>query len=109
MALVRNHFCWSMSALLTQPYTKTPLLCYHPSFRDVQSLTGSKDLQMVSITLRVLTKPDPSKLPFIYRRLGKGEHPHACFASRRVATALTTFEGFFLVGVVLVLDLVCWI
>ncbi|CAM9636353.1 unnamed protein product, partial [Ectocarpus sp. 4 AP-2014] len=36
-----------------------------------QSLTGSKDLQMVSITLRVLTKPDPFKLPFIYRRLGK--------------------------------------
>eukprot|EP00904_Undaria_pinnatifida_P006219 jgi/Undpi1/2727/HiC_scaffold_14.g06105.m1 len=39
--------------------------------RNVQSLTGSKDLQMVSITLRVLSKPDPSKLPFIYRRLGK--------------------------------------
>ncbi|CAN0134419.1 unnamed protein product [Ectocarpus sp. 6 AP-2014] len=39
--------------------------------RNVQSLTGSKDLQMVSITLRVLTKPDPFKLPFIYRRLGK--------------------------------------
>lgn len=28
---------------------------------------------MVSITLRVLSKPDPFKLPFIYRRLGKGE------------------------------------
>lgn len=28
---------------------------------------------MVSITLRVLSKPDPSKLPFIYRRLGKGK------------------------------------
>lgn len=39
----------------------------------LQSLTGSKDLQMVSITLRVLSKPDPFKLPFIYRRLGKGE------------------------------------
>ncbi|CAN0095137.1 unnamed protein product [Pylaiella littoralis] len=39
--------------------------------RNVQSLTGSKDLQMVSITLRVLSKPDPLKLPFIYRRLGK--------------------------------------
>eukprot|EP00903_Cladosiphon_okamuranus_P015066 g13938.t1 len=39
--------------------------------RNVQSLTGSKDLQMVSITLRVLSKPDPFKLPFIYRRLGK--------------------------------------
>lgn len=38
--------------------------------RNIQSLTGSKDLQMVSITLRVLSKPDPFKLPFIYRRLG---------------------------------------
>ncbi|CAM9154255.1 unnamed protein product, partial [Chrysoparadoxa australica] len=38
--------------------------------RNLQSLTGSKDLQMVNITLRVLTKPDPSQLAFIYRRLG---------------------------------------
>lgn len=35
----------------------------------LQSLTGSKDLQMVSITLRVLSKPDARALPFIYRRL----------------------------------------
>eukprot|EP00953_Heterococcus_sp_UTEX-ZZ885_P002937 2114-Heterococcus_DN1.PRE.4 len=38
--------------------------------RNLQSLTGSKDLQMVNITLRVLSKPDSTKLPFIYRRLG---------------------------------------
>ncbi|CAN0138800.1 unnamed protein product, partial [Discosporangium mesarthrocarpum] len=37
---------------------------------NIQSLTGSKDLQMVNITLRVLSKPDPFRLPFIYRRLG---------------------------------------
>jgi prohibitin 2 len=34
------------------------------------SLTGSKDLQMVNISLRALAKPDPSKLPEIYRTLG---------------------------------------
>jgi len=36
----------------------------------VQTLTGSKDLQMVSITLRVLTRPDVSFLPRIYKELG---------------------------------------
>lgn len=39
--------------------------------RNIQSLTGSKDLQMINITLRVLTKPDVHHLPTIYRRLGK--------------------------------------
>jgi prohibitin 2 len=38
--------------------------------RNLQSLTGSKDLQMVNITLRVLSKPNPTQLAFIYRRLG---------------------------------------
>jgi len=34
------------------------------------SLTGSKDLQMVNISLRTLCKPDAAKLPEIYRTLG---------------------------------------
>jgi len=34
------------------------------------SLTGSRDLQMVNISLRTLCKPDPTKLPQIYRLLG---------------------------------------
>lgn len=37
----------------------------------VNSTSGSKDLQMVEISLRVLFKPDPHHLPFIYRRLGQ--------------------------------------
>lgn len=37
---------------------------------NIQSLTGSKDLQMVNITLRVLSRPDEFRLPYIYRRLG---------------------------------------
>ena len=38
--------------------------------RMIQSMTGSKDLQMVNITLRVLSRPDPAHLPKIYRELG---------------------------------------
>merc|ERR1712014_253798 len=34
------------------------------------SLTGSRDLQMVNISLRALCKPDPGKLPDMYRSLG---------------------------------------
>jgi prohibitin 2 len=34
------------------------------------SLTGSKDLQMVNISLRCLARPDPRKLPEIYRTQG---------------------------------------
>ncbi|KAG7667750.1 hypothetical protein KSW81_005672 [Nannochloris sp. 'desiccata'] len=36
----------------------------------IQSTSGSRDLQMVNIGLRVLTRPMPSKLPEIYRTLG---------------------------------------
>jgi prohibitin 2 len=36
----------------------------------ITSLTGSKDLQMVNISLRVLGRPNPKKLPEIYRTLG---------------------------------------
>jgi len=49
----------------------------HPVIYDIrtrpvnlQTLTGSKDLQMVTIAIRVLHKPDPSKLVSIYRHLG---------------------------------------
>jgi len=37
----------------------------------INSQSGSKDLQMVQISLRVLFKPDSQNLPFIYRRLGR--------------------------------------
>lgn len=39
--------------------------------RNVSSLTGTKDLQMVNITCRVLFKPDLFELPTIYRTLGQ--------------------------------------
>lgn len=38
--------------------------------RNVASLTGTKDLQMVNITCRVLSRPDVNALPQIYRTLG---------------------------------------
>jgi len=38
--------------------------------RNISSLTGSRDLQMVNISVRVLSRPDEQQLPFIYRRLG---------------------------------------
>lgn len=38
--------------------------------RKIASPTGSKDLQMVNISLRVLSRPDAIALPHIYRHLG---------------------------------------
>ncbi|GHJ88945.1 hypothetical protein NliqN6_5347 [Naganishia liquefaciens] len=38
--------------------------------RNIASLTGTKDLQMVNITCRVLSRPSVADLPTIYRELG---------------------------------------
>ncbi|XP_028761665.1 prohibitin-2, mitochondrial isoform X2 [Neltuma alba] len=37
----------------------------------IESTSGSRDLQMVRIGLRVLTRPTPNELPSIYRTLGE--------------------------------------
>lgn len=39
--------------------------------RTINSLTGSRDLQMVQISIRVLSRPDPRHLPAIYQTLGQ--------------------------------------
>jgi prohibitin 1 len=39
--------------------------------RVVSTMTGSKDLQNVSITLRILHRPEPSQLPKIYLNIGQ--------------------------------------
>ncbi|TVY17691.1 Prohibitin-1 [Lachnellula arida] len=39
--------------------------------RNISTTTGSKDLQMVSLTLRVLHRPDVQALPRIYQNLGQ--------------------------------------
>ncbi len=38
--------------------------------RNISSLTGTKDLQMVNISLRVLSRPKIEQLPHIYQTLG---------------------------------------
>ncbi|CAH8824505.1 unnamed protein product [Trichobilharzia szidati] len=38
--------------------------------RNIPVMTGSKDLQTVNITLRILFRPEPSLLPKIYQNLG---------------------------------------
>uniref|UniRef100_A0A8C9B6Z5 Prohibitin n=1 Tax=Phocoena sinus TaxID=42100 RepID=A0A8C9B6Z5_PHOSS len=38
--------------------------------RKISSPTGSKDLQMVNISLRVLSRPNAAELPSMYQRLG---------------------------------------
>ena len=38
--------------------------------RNIKSLTGSRDLQMVDINLRIIYRPQIDKLPEMYRTLG---------------------------------------
>jgi len=38
--------------------------------RAIPTVTGTRDLQMVNITLRLLSRPDVEKLPTIYQQLG---------------------------------------
>jgi len=53
------------------PWFETPVIFdIRAKPRSIASLTGTKDLQMVNITCRVLSRPSISKLPTIYRELG---------------------------------------
>jgi len=53
------------------PWFETPILYdIRAKPRSIASLTGTKDLQMVNITCRVLSRPNQSALPTIYRELG---------------------------------------
>ncbi|KAL2260656.1 hypothetical protein VTK26DRAFT_5259 [Humicola hyalothermophila] len=54
------------------PWFETPIIYdVRAKPRNVSSLTGTKDLQMVNITCRVLSRPDIQALPQIYRTLGQ--------------------------------------
>lgn len=54
------------------PWLDTPIIYdVRAKPRNVASLTGTKDLQMVNITCRVLSRPDVVQLPTIYRTLGQ--------------------------------------
>ena len=54
------------------PWIETPVIYdVRAKPRNVASLTGTKDLQMVNITCRVLSRPNVSQLPTIFRTLGQ--------------------------------------
>ncbi|KAH9983339.1 band 7 family-domain-containing protein [Russula compacta] len=54
------------------PWFETPVVFdIRAKPRSIASLTGTKDLQMVNITCRVLSRPSPQALPTIYRELGQ--------------------------------------
>lgn len=53
------------------PYFQYPILYdIRAKPRVIKSPTGSKDLQMVNIALRVLSRPEQSTLPLMYQTLG---------------------------------------
>ena len=53
------------------PWIETPIdYDVRAKPRSIASLTGTKDLQMVSLTCRVLSRPSVEDLPTIYRELG---------------------------------------
>ncbi|KAL7415135.1 band 7 family-domain-containing protein [Mrakia frigida] len=56
---------------LAIPWFQTPIdFDVRAKPRNIASLTGTKDLQMVNITCRVLSRPDVPHLATIYRELG---------------------------------------
>ncbi|KAJ1821157.1 Prohibitin-2, subunit of the prohibitin complex (Phb1p-Phb2p) [Coemansia sp. RSA 2599] len=56
---------------LRLPWLETPIIYdVRAKPTSIQSLTGTKDLQMVNIVCRVLSRPDQHTLPEIYRTLG---------------------------------------
>ncbi|KAI3400264.1 hypothetical protein diail_3645 [Diaporthe ilicicola] len=63
---------YSEGTHLMVPWFETPITYdIRAKPRNVSSLTGTKDLQMVNITCRVLSRPDIKSLPQIYRTLGQ--------------------------------------
>ncbi|KAL5501791.1 PHB2 [Sanghuangporus vaninii] len=54
------------------PWLETPIIFdIRAKPRNIASLTGTKDLQMVNITCRVLSRPSIQQLPQIFRELGQ--------------------------------------
>ncbi|EUC63401.1 prohibitin [Rhizoctonia solani AG-3 Rhs1AP] len=63
---------YSEGTHLVLPWFETPIIFdIRAKPRSIASLTGTKDLQMVNITCRVLSRPNISELPNIYRELGQ--------------------------------------
>ncbi|KAF8606821.1 hypothetical protein BDV93DRAFT_436467 [Ceratobasidium sp. AG-I] len=63
---------YSEGTHLMLPWFETPIIFdIRAKPRSIASLTGTKDLQMVNITCRVLSRPNINELPTIYRELGQ--------------------------------------
>jgi len=67
---VQQHIKAEGTHLLVPWFMKPIIYDVRAKPRMIQSMTGSKDLQMVNITLRVLSRPDTMHLPKIYQELG---------------------------------------
>jgi prohibitin 1 len=53
------------------PYVQYPIIFdIRTRPRTISTVTGTKDLQYVNISLRVMSRPNPEKLPHIYSSLG---------------------------------------
>ena len=64
-------FTYSEGTHLAMPWFEWPIIFdVRTRPRAIKSTTGTRDLQMVDIGLRVLTRPDAAALPTIYRKLG---------------------------------------
>ncbi|KAL7749552.1 Prohibitin-2, subunit of the prohibitin complex (Phb1p-Phb2p) [Sorochytrium milnesiophthora] len=62
---------YSEGTHLAWPWLETPIIYdIRAKPRNIASLTGTKDLQMVNITVRVLSRPNELGLPTIFRELG---------------------------------------
>ncbi|KAJ2400078.1 Prohibitin-2, subunit of the prohibitin complex (Phb1p-Phb2p) [Coemansia sp. RSA 2559] len=62
---------YSEGTHLRVPWLETPIIYdVRAKPTSIQSLTGTKDLQMVNIVCRVLSRPSQTALPTIYRTLG---------------------------------------
>ncbi|KAJ3405748.1 Prohibitin-2, subunit of the prohibitin complex (Phb1p-Phb2p) [Chytriomyces hyalinus] len=62
---------YSEGTHLMLPWFETPVVYdVRAKPRNIASLTGTKDLQMVDITLRVLSRPNVAALPEIFKTLG---------------------------------------
>jgi regulator of protease activity HflC (stomatin/prohibitin superfamily) len=57
--------------------------------RNISTTTGSKDLQMVTLTLRVLHRPEVKQLPKIYQVCDKLIHALQCRAQGGITDILT--------------------
>ena len=69
---VKADFIYSEGTHFKIPWFDIPIVYdvrTHP--RTISSLTGTKDLQMINISLRVLYRPEQYELPSIYRNLGR--------------------------------------